>query len=358
MFVHTMRRNGGITLLMLAVATAFLLIYPQAVATGISRGLSVCATVVIPSLFPFMLLSGVLADSPLCRHPGKVSAWIAGRLFGLPPCCAPVILLSMVGGYPSGMLAVARLYRQGQIQQDEVKRMSLFCIGAGPGFVINTVGVGLLGSSSAGILLYAAQTIVALGIGILLGRGHRQQHKRPPALDTAPRSAHAIIVDTCGALITLCGYVSLAAMVLSVMQAIGLSRWGGSTLSTVLAAILEVSCGCVALAGMPRTPLWLSLALGWGGLSVQGQIAAALPEERLLTTRFFGFRILQGVLSAGVSAGLFALFPVRIHTAVGTPQALPYSVSVQGSVMLLCLCFLAMLCFSEKKTGNCRKGML
>ena len=358
MFVGRLHWRSGVTAVALLGATAVLLAYPEAVSTGISRGLSICGAVVIPTLFPFMLLGGLLAQSPLCRQPGKVSGRIAGRLFGLPACCGPVILLSMVGGYPAGMLAVARLYRQGQITREQMARMSLFCIGAGPGFVINTVGVGLMGSRPAGVMLYAAQTAVSLGMGIWLGRGHRRLETKQSRPTADARFVHQVIGDTCGALLVLCGYVMLAAMVMAVAQAAGVFRGSGVALSAAVAAVLEVSSGCVALAGLPLAPLWLSLALSWGGLSVQGQIACALPQERVLTLRFYTARVCHGLLSAAVAWGLFTLFPVQLETGVGTPQALPYSVSVQGAVMLMILCFFAMLCFSEKKTGNYKKDMV
>ena len=48
----------------------------------------------------------------------------------------------------------------------------------------------------------------------------------------------------------------------------------------------------------------------------------------------------------------------RRATVGGAPAALPYSVSVSASVMLLLLSFLAMLCFSEKKAGKTKQGVL
>ena len=59
MFVKTIHKsslkNGGLFLLMAGAAMA-LLTWPQAVAGGVSRGLSICGTVIIPSLFPFLVL--------------------------------------------------------------------------------------------------------------------------------------------------------------------------------------------------------------------------------------------------------------------------------------------------------------
>ncbi len=340
-----------------------LLSYPNAMATGISRGLSICSTVIIPTLYPFMLLAGLLANSPLCRRPGRVMDVITRRLFGLPGCCGPAVLLSLVGGYPAGAIAIAGLRQREQITEEETRRMTAFCVNGGPGFIVSTVGAGLLGSVRAGVLLYVAQVAVSVGIGILLGRGHRRT-RTVAHTPLPPRKPIAQVVsDTCAALLTMCGFVVLAAAGLALAEGCGLSRglaslFGAnvSHVSSVFAAITEVSCGCVALASHGAlTPLWLSLTISWGGLSVQGQLAAVLPQERLIGWRFWRWRILHGLLSGGLAMALFALFPIHRSTLNSDAAVIPYSVSVAATLMLLLLSFLAMVCFSnfsEKKTGN------
>lgn len=361
MFVRTITKQAvtatGSGIALFLVGT-LLLLYPNGVATGISRGMAVCTTVIIPTLYPFMLLAGMLTDSPLCRNPGKITRWITARLFGLPGCCGSAILLSLVGGYPAGMLAVASLYRQGQITAEQWRRTTAFCVGAGPGFIIGTVGSALLGSVRAGVLLYTAQAVSSLGIGIWLGKGHR--HQISTVTVTAPKRPFAeMVADSCRALLTMCGFVVAAAMTLSLWEAVGLARiianataWDATYVSTALAGLLEVSCGCIGAAGLPLAPVWLSLMLSWGGLSVQGQLAATLPEQKLLTPRFWGWRLAHGIISSGLTLALFRLFPTQLQTMGSDAVALPYSVSVQGSVMLLCLTFLAMLYFSQKSTGK------
>ena len=361
----TVKRNTITDYSHVAVLVALcilLLRYPNAMATGISRGLSICSAVIIPTLYPFMVLAGVLANSPLCRKPGRVLCAATRRLFGLPGCCGSAILLSLVGGYPAGAIAIAALRRQEQISDEESRRMTAFCINGGPGFVISTVGAGLLGNVRAGILLYAAQAAVSVGIGIALGRGHRNTREIPAPLPPKRPIAH-IVSDTCRSLLTMCGFVVLAAAGLALAEGCGLARWIGAvtgvsaaTVSAVLAAVTEVSCGCIALTGSGSlAPLWLSLTLSWGGLSVQGQLVAVLPQERIWGWRFWKWRLLHGVVSGGVAMGLFALFPTARDTMVGDAAVIPYSVSVAATLMLLLLSFLAMLCFSdfsEKKTGK------
>ncbi len=369
MFIRILSRRSltGVLLPLVAVAAAGLLLaYPQAVSTGISRGLSVCTTVIIPTLYPFMLLTGWLADSPICRQPPRWLCRITRWLFGLPGCCGPAILLSLVGGYPAGALAIARLQQQGLLNKAQVQRMTAFCVGGGPGFVISTVGSGLLGSTGAGVCLYAAQTTISLGVGIWLGRGHRREDARTSPPPDPPRSITRLVADTCTSLLTMSGFVTLAATLLSLWEGMGLSlalQKGlgvpAAGISATLAAVLEVSCGCIALAGSSElTPLWLSLCLSWGGLSVQGQFATALTGQRVLTSFFYTWRIFHGLLSGGLSLLLFRLFPTARFTGTGAPTPLPFSVSATASVMLLLLSFLAMLCFSAKSTGKTEQDVV
>ena len=349
--------NAAVAIVAIILALVFMN-YPDAVHNGINRGLSICGTVIIPTLFPFMLLGGWLADSSLCRNPGRWTKAIARRAFGLPGCCAPAILLSLVGGYPAGMIAIKRLYQQKQINRIEMRRMTAFCICGGPGFIVGTVGIGLMGSAQAGWWLYLGQIASAVVIGIWLGRGHQDIVSNIAPLPPR-RPFGRMMADTCTALLTTCGFVSAAAMTLSLLDSCGFSRgfatWIGcppSSISTIVGGILEVSCGCVAAVGAPMAPLWLSWCIGWGGLSVHGQLAATLPEEKVINPAFWGWRILHCLLSGVITLGFFHFFPPNKSVANPTVSPLPFSVSSTATTMLLLLCFLTMLCFSEKKTGK------
>ena len=374
MFIHTVHKRSLFTV---AVSTAIIgvtiimLRFPQALANGVSRGLSVCSSVIIPTLYPFMILAGVLTDSPLCTRPNKFAAGVTRRLFRLPACCGTAILLSLVGGYPAGALAIGRLRNSGRITADEARRMTLFCVNGGPGFIVSTVGAGLLGSVQAGWLLFAAHAVTSLGMGIVLARSVKicaTSVHEPHTVTAPPRAFAQTVQDTCTALLTMCGFVVLAAAGLSVWEASGLphtlqsvSGIPAATWSTAAAMITEVSCGCIALTGSKTiTPFWLCLCLGWGGLSVQGQLAVALKGargEKILTRAFWLARLIHGCVSGLLAMALFRLFPIDLPT-VSQPSATPFFTSPSASAMLLILSFTAMLSFYPKKTGNSVRNVL
>ncbi len=370
MFVQVLRKERLERLFMLlgfASAVTWFLCRPQALTNGVSRGLSICSGVIIPTLYPFMILSSLLTDSPLCRTPGHAVTTLTRILFGLPGCCGPAILISLLGGYPAGAIAIGRLRQQELISVEQAQRMTRFCVNAGPGFIISTVGSGLLGSVKAGVLLFLAHSGVSLLVGIWLARGHRQELPNPKVQMTASaRPFAAIVRDTCAALLTMCGFVVLAAAGLSLLEATGISLWlqevtgiYATHFSTAVAGLLEVSCGCISFANAGElAPFWLSVCMGWGGLSVQGQLIAAVSDRRVISGAFWYARLFHAVASGVASMLLFRLFPADLPTMAGQATALPYSVSAGASFMLLLLSFLAMLTFSQKNTGKTVNSVL
>ncbi len=359
------RIRSAVTALLYGGLAVLFLAYPQALATGVSRGLSVCTAVIIPTLFPFMVLGGFVAASPLCRRRGKISTWLMRRLFGLPSCCAAAVLIGFVGGYPAGAVALSRLRRQGLLSADEVRRCARFCINAGPGFIISTVGSGLLGNVTAGVLLYAAHVTASILIGILGGRGHRRapSDNAPTVAQDAPAD---VVRDTCLSLLTMCGYVVLAATMLTLWDALQIAsviqRAVGvpaAAMTAGVSALTEVSCGCVAIAGQYRgAPFWMSMCLGWGGLSVQGQLTALLGDD-LRHSGWRWWRLAHGVMSGGIAVLLFSLFPAAAQTVGTIPvERHPYTASATASVMLMMMSFMAMWLFSAKSTGNREKSVV
>ena len=99
--VHKSTLLKGVLLIVVVAMGGALLVWPQAVAGGISRGLSICSTVIIPSLFPFIVLAGFVTRSGIDAAVGRRLEKVTRFLFGLPGRCAAGILIGFVGGYPA-----------------------------------------------------------------------------------------------------------------------------------------------------------------------------------------------------------------------------------------------------------------
>lgn len=368
MFVKTIRYarvKTGLLLLGILAAGAALLAWPQAAAGGVSRGLSICSTVIIPSLFPFLVLAGFLVRSGISAAIGRRLEGITRALFGLPGCCGAGILVGFIGGYPTGGMAVGELVESGQITRDEGRRMLRFCVNGGPAFIISAVGAGMMGSVRFGAVLFAAHLLASLLMGIGGGIAGRLESRGKPAPAASPkpaaRSAGAAaafvesVNNACRSLLYMCGFVVLFAAALSLLDVSGVSAWflrivslpltlagaDADALSSLLPCLLEVSCGCVEASGAGEAaPLLLGMAMGWGGLSVHCQLAAALHGQRLMGKGFFAARLLHGLLAGLLTVVLLHFVPMPITVWNPSSQAAvqPFSGPVTASVALLLMC--------------------
>lgn len=349
-------------LLAVGIACLALLRWPEAAANGVSRGLAVCGEVIVPSLFPFLVLTGVFTRSGLAGRVGKRLEKLTGRLFHLPGCCGAALLVGMIGGYPAGGVAVRDLLERDEITKTQAKRLLRFCVGGGPAFIIGAVGARLLGSSYKGVLLYIAHLLAALLIGLLTrGRGedlgNEERHLSKPPY--TPKKAFVEAVGSaCGAVVTMCGFVMAFSAFLTLSDASGFSSvmmypftlFGKQTgLSALYPAFWEVSCGSVAVAGSAADGVWLAFllgaTLGWGGVSVHCQLGGILSEYNVLGKDYFLARGWHALLGGGLSALLFRFLPMPADTAIATsvsvstfPVVRPVSVSVAASVAMLLLC--------------------
>lgn len=324
------------------------LLRPAAVAGGISRGLSICGSIIIPSLFPFLVLGGFLLKSGVATALGNRLHRLTRVLFGLPGCCAAGILLGFIGGYPAGGAAVGELVRSGQITREEGRRMLRFCVCGGPGFIIGTVGANLMGSTTLGVILFAAHIVSALLIGVFSApRGSRRRRYSSPIPRERPSASTAFVgavTDAGTTLLSMCGFILLFSGILSLLDT------DNQPIGMLLSCFLEVSGGCVfAAASGALAPFLLGLTVGFGGLSVHCQVAAALAGTDVITPSFWLSRALHGLLNALLTLVLLRMIPITLPVfgSTSTPVVRAVFDHVGLSVFLLLLCGIWLLCVDK-----------
>ena len=295
------------------ILLALLLLFPEDAAVGARSGLSVCAGVIIPSLFPFLVASSLFSSMGL--H--TTLAHILGPLFqrlSLPPIAAAPLLLGLCGGYPVGARAVSELVRSGSLHPKEAERLLPWCNNTGPGFIIGVAGSAVFGSVRIGVLLYLCHILAAFALALLIGRSDAAAQMpahpvaRPAGPDILPRcisTAVSVIPDICGCIVFFSMLTELlraggvfSSLAAAISARTGLEmRWALSLLS----GVLELGCGITSLRGMSPGPQSLALAaflLGFGGLSVHAQTFSALADTKIKCARHFAGRIAHGLLSA------------------------------------------------------------
>ena len=129
--------------------------FPEESLEAAREGITLCLDVLIPSLFPFFVLSSLLIETGvagLCARP--LSRWMY-PLFGVGGAGAAALVLGLIGGYPAGARTIAQLVERGECSREEARRLSRFCNNCGPAFFLGAVGMGVFGSKEVGRIPYS-----------------------------------------------------------------------------------------------------------------------------------------------------------------------------------------------------------
>lgn len=292
---------------------AGLLCYSKAVSAAMTQALALCVQVLLPSLFPFFVLSSMFISTGVIQRLStrleKPFQW----LFGLPGSFGAALLLGAAGGYPVGAKTIATLYQQGQCSKRDAEKALRFCNNAGPAFLISAVGASLLQDPHAGLNLYAVHVLSALIIGFIYRKntdhvkynGITADHMRSTATISLFLRA---VTDAFSSFLNVSAFVLIFSVISTMLQQLPLIDslhclpGGGILWYGLLAGFLELTSGvaCLTQGVLPSSILLpaLSFLCGWGGCSVHFQTISLLHDAGLSCRQYLKSKLLQGILAA------------------------------------------------------------
>lgn len=142
-----------ISLLFVILLLGFLLAFPAEALAASREGLRLWLETLLPTLLPFLILTGILVRTDGIRKILQPIAPFFKVVFGLSPGGTYVFLLGMLTGYPMGAKLDADLYYAGKISRREAEYLLTFCNNPSPAFLVTYVGqICLEGKVPIGIL--------------------------------------------------------------------------------------------------------------------------------------------------------------------------------------------------------------
>ena len=305
-----------------------------------SDALRLCAASVIPALFPFLVVTGLLMSLGFGAWASPYLAPLMTDLYRLPGSAGSALLLGFLGGYPVGARTAADLYRLGYLTQDETERLLTFCNNANPAFFISVLGIGVFHSARAGIWLLLIHILSALLTGLCF-RGHTVAHTPPnprkpsreasaatraPLTDThaatrAPLTdTHAVtrnpppnappaflpafvdaVSGAASAMLRVCAFVTFFSVLVRPLK-----EWTHPA-AAPLVGLLELFSLTPLLTPDSYGFLLASFCAGFGGLSALAQTAAVLEHTGLSIRPCLLGKLVQAALSALLAAAVTRL---------------------------------------------------
>lgn len=323
---------------------------PTVSADGIKKGLSVCAGTLIPSLFPFMVISELLVRSGGAEHGARVLGKPMRKLFGVSGSGAVAVLLGILCGFPVGAKTAVALCRSGELEWDEGARLMSFCNYPSAPFMIYAVGRGLFGSKRLGLLIWLS----VLAAGILCGvlgkyfyRKNGYDADRPKHAKTEPITVifTESVTGAASSLISVCAYVCFFNAAVSCLSA--LATGGGALPRAMLFSFFELTSGAASCAAVDNRFVGAVLccaAAAWSGLSVLFQIsslARGISMKPFLISKLFVIP-----LSSFITAISLRLFPdILISSTPAEDVFYPVCLYPDIFISLVNIFFIASLLF-------------
>lgn len=303
-------RNGKTAAAIGAALGMLLLIFDGRTAiSGAQEGIDLCIRTLIPSLFPYLVLSSLLTGA-LMGHSVRLLRPL-GRLTGMPEGSESLLALGLLGGYPAGAMNVSLAWHRGQLSKSDADRLLTFCNNAGPAFLFGIIAP-MFSEIKTAWLLWGMHILSALIVGIVTA-------DRPSA--ASPTLSREIsltqsLEQAVRNMAMICGWVVLFRIILCFLE-----RWFlwilPVEIQVLFSGILELSNGCVQLEAVEIEGLRLVIAtvlLSFGGICVTMQTASA--ASGLSMKSYLPAKMLQCCISflLSIMAQIYFPYSSRWHS--------------------------------------------
>ena len=255
-----------------SIAMLILILDSNTAFAGAREGIRLCVMTVLPSLFPYMVLSSMLTSGFVGQSMKPLR--LLGRLCGMPKGTECLFPIGILGGYPTGARAVTQIYGSGAITKQQAEHLLSFCSNAGPSFLFGICGQ-FFDQSWMVWLLWGVHILSAIAVGMCCSHGtgktvtidKLQMVPLPEAIDKGIRTTARV-----------CGCVILFRIIIAYVDKLNIA---GSRLSLLLAGILELTNGVCRLDQISNIGLRFVVAsafLSFGGICVLMQTASVTQD--------------------------------------------------------------------------------
>ena len=277
-----------ISLLLIFLLLLFFLCFPAEALAASRDGLKLWLETLLPTLLPFMILTGILVRTDGIAKILHPIAPFFKTVFGLSPGGTYVFLLGLLTGYPMGAKLAADLYYAGKISRQETEYLLTFCNNPSPAFLITYVGqICLEGQIKTSVLvgiLLLADMICMCFFRFVLCEKHSAPSFYPecksPIAQTTAGLLDSVIMNSFETMTKLGGYILLFSIL---SAAIGHFWLLPETGKYLFLGTLEITTGLhgLLLSGFSY-PLRMLLALcmsAFGGICIMAQTKSVLGKE-------------------------------------------------------------------------------
>lgn len=280
------------------MAVLFLFVaFPETVKSGISVGLEKSFLVLMPALFPYMVVSQIFVKTGGAAF---ISRWL--KIGNLSKKGTGILVPSLFCGYPTGARLSALAYNNKEISKKELMILYAFGNIPGFGFTVSYLGGVLFGSFRLGCGVYLSYLTASVLLCSIFSKSLPPNKESPSPTQSSisfPKALTDAVTESSLAMVSLICFVCFFSSMICLVSSLNLSP----QLSACMGAFFEITYGLEPLCNVYGICAAVFFA-GFSGLCVLFQSLSFDKENAVNLPLLFLARCLYGI----VSVTIFLLF--------------------------------------------------
>lgn len=301
---------------------------PKLVIESAKSGLYSWFNILLPSLFPFMVLSDILISLDYVHLFSKALEPLIKPLYNVSGYGSLPIIISSVSGYPMGAKLTSQIRSNNMVSLIEANRLIAFTSTSGPLYILGTVAIGMLNNSEINFLLIFPHYFAAFTLGLIfrfikigdINKFEKKLVKVPNSnkdqLQRKFKPLGKLISDSIkngiSSILLIGGFVIFYSVIINIIFELEVTKTALSFISNFLrldkeiikaffSGIVEMTQGCINIANLSINfyikILMLNFIIAWGGLSIHSQALSFIYETDINPSIYILAKLAHGILS-------------------------------------------------------------
>lgn len=282
-----------------------------------ANALKICATLLIPSLFPLTVASEIVAATGALE---RITDFIRGgiaKILGIKKSAAAPYFLGVLGGYTASCKSAVTLYEHGKINDNDCESVIAISNMPSLAFLTGFVGTEILQNTTDGWIMWSITVFSTFILGFINRFWNKISLNISPVVSdfkaTSPnRKLSKIIVEAIShsaqAMLVICACVVFFSVLIRVLELALISIEMPTEARRILLGALEITYGvkeCREVKNELIKRVLCAFFIGWSGLCVHFQVISLCERVNFSFKKYFVLKFMQGLICAGLTFIVF-----------------------------------------------------
>ena len=283
---------------LLIIIFIYIFLYSNTVKITIIYGINIWINNLIPTLFPFLLISKLLIYYNIIEHLNKIFGYFIEKIYKVSKNSSFIVIISMFTGFPTGSIYIKEMLENNYITIEEANKLITFTSFANPLFVISVIGETLLNNKEIGIFIFIIHLITGLSVGLLFKCDKKSinivnnNSLKDSFITILMKSINTSFIT----LVNMLGIIIFFLIIISLINTI----IPNNIFTIILNGIIEITSGITYLTKSKLNLKLVSSLIGafisFNGISVHFQIKSIIDNTHIKYVYFLFARILHSLL--------------------------------------------------------------